>query len=143
VGNRLRLRKSPGGITWVDDCYNASPRAVEALLERFRRTPAEGRKVLVLGDMLELGPFEAPAHRQAGEDALGTVDLLVAVGPRAALAARAFADAGGTARECDTIEAVAAALRAYLRPGDWAAVKGSRGMRLERLFPLMEAVDAL
>lgn len=143
VGNRLRLRRSPDGVTWVDDCYNASPRAVEALLERFHRTPAGGRKVLVLGDMLELGPFEAPAHRQAGEDALGTADLLVAFGPRAAMAARAFADGGGTAAECETIEAVAQTLRGYLRPGDWVAVKGSRGMRLERLFPLMEAVDAV
>lgn len=143
VGNRLRLRRSPDGVTWVDDCYNASPRAVEALLERFHRTPAGGRKVLVLGDMLELGPFEAPAHRQAGEDALGTADLMVALGPRAALAARAFADGGGTAFACDTIEAVAQTLRSYLKPGDWVAVKGSRGMRLERLFPLMEAADAV
>ena len=143
VGNRLRLRRSPGGVTWVDDCYNASPHAVEALLERFRRTPAEGRKVLVLGDMLELGPFEAPAHRQAGEDALGTADLLVAFGPRAALAARTFADGGWEARECDTIETAARILREFLRPGDWVAVKGSRGMRLERLFPLMEADDAV
>jgi len=143
VGNRLRLRRSPDGVTWVDDCYNASPHAVKALLGRFHRTPAGGRKVLVLGDMLELGPFEAPAHRQAGEDALGTVDLLVAFGSRAALAARAFADGGGTAKECGTIETVAEALRAFLRAGDWVAVKGSRGMRLERLFPLMEADDAV
>jgi UDP-N-acetylmuramoyl-tripeptide--D-alanyl-D-alanine ligase len=143
VGNRLRLRRSPGGITWVDDCYNASPRAVEVLLDRFRRTPAEGRKALVLGDMLELGPFEAPAHRQAGEEALGVVELLVALGSRSALAARTFAAGGGRAVECDTIEAVADALGGFLRPGDWVAVKGSRGMRLERLFPLMEAVDAV
>ena len=143
VGNRLRLRRSPDGVTWVDDCYNASPHAVEALLERFRRTPAAGRKVFVLGDMLELGPFEGPAHRQAGEDALGTADLMVALGPRAALAARVFAAGGGTARECGTIEDVAATLKGFLRSGDWVAVKGSRGMRLERLFPLMEAVDAV
>jgi len=93
--------------------------------------------------MLELGPFEGPAHRQAGEEALGAVDLLVGFGPRAALAARAFAAGGGEARECDTVEAVAEVLRGYLRAGDWAAVKGSRGMRLERLFPLMEASDAV
>jgi UDP-N-acetylmuramoyl-tripeptide--D-alanyl-D-alanine ligase len=143
AGNRLRLRRSRSGVTFVDDCYNASPHAVEALLERFRRTPAEGRKAFVLGDMLELGPFEGPAHRQAGEDALGRVDLLVAFGPRAALAARAFAEASGTAIECGSVEAVAEALRSWLRPGDWVAVKGSRGMRLERLFPLMEVDDAV
>jgi len=120
----------PGGGTLIEDCYNANPPAMGAALADLCRRP--GRHVAVLADMLELGPDEAAFHRGVGGRArdLG-VDLLVAVGPRAA----AYPD-GADGVECvvfaDT-DAAVAGVPALIEPGDVVLVKGSRGMALERV----------
>ncbi len=120
----------PGGGTLIEDCYNANPPAMAAALADLCRRP--GRHVAVLADMLELGPDEAAFHRGVGERArdLG-VDLLVAVGPRAAsypegaegVEAVAFADT----------DAAVQGVPALIAPGDMVLVKGSRGMAMERV----------
>ena len=120
----------PGGGTLIEDCYNANPPAMHAALADLCRRP--GRHVAVLADMLELGPDEAEFHRGVGERArqLG-VDLLVAVGPRAA----SYPDgAQGVpsvmfASTDDAVEGVPA----LIEPGDVVLVKGSRGMAMERV----------
>jgi UDP-N-acetylmuramoyl-tripeptide--D-alanyl-D-alanine ligase len=119
------------GVTVVDDSYNASPEAVLRLLDLLAST--SGRKVAVLGEMLELGPTAVAFHRRVGDRAGCIADVVIAVGgePAAALAA-----AAGGLHVADA-EAALATLRPLLRPGDVVLVKGSRAIGLDRL------VDAL
>ena len=126
-GERVAL---PGGVTLINDCYNANPMSMVAALDELART-APGRRVAVLGDMLELGPDEARFHREVGAHAARAgVDVLVTVGPLAGAMAEGF----GHPAIC-TPDAAAAAgeLSAQLRAGDTVLVKGSRGVGLERV----------
>jgi UDP-N-acetylmuramyl pentapeptide synthase len=119
-GQRIEL---PGGIAVVDDCYNANPMSMRAALDDLA-TAAPGRRVAVLGDMLELGPESERFHREIGEYARERdVDLLVTVGPRAVAMQ-------GDQAVADAAEA-AALLPELLEPGDTVLVKGSRGVGLE------------
>jgi UDP-N-acetylmuramoyl-tripeptide--D-alanyl-D-alanine ligase len=123
-----------GGVTLVDDSYNASPRSVVAALELLGGLP--GRRGAVLGEMLELGEASEEGHRTVGEAAARTVDWLVVVGRDAAPIAEGALDAGmdpgrvSTARDAD---AVLATLPPRLRAGDVVLVKASRGIGLDRL----------
>jgi UDP-N-acetylmuramoyl-tripeptide--D-alanyl-D-alanine ligase len=131
-----RLRVLPGirQTTLIDDSYNAAPVSMRAALDLLGDLP--GRRVAVLGDMLELGAAEAAGHREVGCYAAGVVDVLVTVGARARLIAEAAQTAGMSAA---AVVAVATqtqavdALNALLEPGDVVLVKGSRGMELERM----------
>jgi UDP-N-acetylmuramyl pentapeptide synthase len=119
-GQRLEL---PGGVTIVNDCYNANPMSMRAALDDLAAA-APGRRVAVLGDMLELGPESERFHREIGRYARDRgVDLLVTVGPRAAAME-------GDQAVADAAEA-AAMLPELLADGDTVLVKGSRGVGLE------------
>jgi UDP-N-acetylmuramyl pentapeptide synthase len=123
-GQRIELA---GGIVVVDDCYNANPMSMRAALDDLAAS-ASGRRVAVLGDMLELGPDEARFHAEVGAHARGAgVELLVAVGPRAARMAEGY----GEVVAVPDAAAAAAAVPGLLRPGDTVLVKGSRGVGLE------------
>jgi UDP-N-acetylmuramoyl-tripeptide--D-alanyl-D-alanine ligase len=127
-----------GGVTIVDDSYNASPASVTAALELLGGLP--GRRVAVLGEMLELGDGAEDGHRRVGDAAGQTVDLLVVVGAGAAAIARGAQEAGLSVDAIVSVGDVDAALgelRARLRDGDVVLVKASRGIALDRL------VDAL
>src|SRR5439155_10791689 len=120
----------PGGGTLIADCYNANPLAMEAALADLAGRP--GRRVAVLGDMLELGPDERRYHREVGAAARAAgIDLLVAVGHRAAeyLEGADVLPSVHFASVEDAIEA----LPARLEPGDTVLLKASRGMALERV----------
>ena len=110
----------PGGITVIDDCYNANPMSMRAALSDLDATAARTgapRRVAVLGDMLELGPDERRYHRELGELASAAgVDLLVTVGPRAAAIADDFE--GESQVLADAPEA-AAIVPELLQEGDW------------------------
>lgn len=130
-----------GEITLVHDCYNSNPDSVERLLEFIRTLEWTGRKVAVLGSMLELGEESEPAHRQAGEQAAGAgLDAVFFVGPEMEAAYRAFCAAGGgTAGEWHRdLDPLAGRLRQTLRPGDLVVMKASRGVELERLIPVIQ-----
>lgn len=121
-----------GGLTVIDDTYNASPASVKAALETLDQV-ASGRRVAVLGDMLELGTYALAGHREVGQ-AAARVDLLLTVGTHARHI-REAAVAAGLAPEralhcADRAEALAI-LQRLLRPGDTVLVKGSRALRLE------------
>lgn len=124
------------GVTLVDDCYNSNPVAVDAALGALAMAGGR-RRVAFLGDMLELGPDAAALHRQTGERSAAGLDALVAVGPLSRALADGFAAAGKPAERFDDAAAAAAAVGALVRDGDAVLVKGSRGMRMERI------VDAL
>jgi UDP-N-acetylmuramoyl-tripeptide--D-alanyl-D-alanine ligase len=135
VGRRLRLERLPSGVQLVDDCYNANPASMSAALRTLLDLAAQGgRPVAVLGDMLELGAFEAEAHRALGEEAARAgVRALAAFGPRARGAAEAARAAGLDAFHTEDLDALVRWTKATLRPSDVLLVKGSRGMKLERL----------
>ncbi|HSL98129.1 MAG TPA: UDP-N-acetylmuramoyl-tripeptide--D-alanyl-D-alanine ligase [Candidatus Deferrimicrobiaceae bacterium] len=123
-----------GDVTIIDDAYNASPPSVTAALDMLAGLP--GRRVAVLGEMLELGRGSASGHRDVGIAAAATCDLLVVVGQGAAGIAAGARGAGlDTSRvvEVRDREAALDALRARLRDGDVVLVKASRGVELDRL----------
>jgi len=125
---RGQERALPGGVVVIDDCYNANPMSMRAALEHLAARAA-GRRVAVLGDMLELGEQERAYHEQVGREARAAgVALLVTVGPRAAAMAEAY---GGPVRAVDDAAAAASLLPTLVEPGDTVLVKGSRGVGLE------------
>ncbi len=130
---RGQVHALAGGVTLVDDSYNASPQAVLRMLDLLAETA--GRKVAVLGEMLELGERTGAYHREIGERAGAVCDVVVAVGggPAAALARAA----GGGARHVADADAAVRLLGGALRHGDVVLIKGSRGIGLDRV------VDAL
>jgi len=131
--------RDAGGVRILDDTYNANPASVLAALETLRGARNARRLVVVLGDMLELGDIAEAAHRDVGAAiAAAGVAELVGVGRHAGLAAEAARAAGLTeTHQTSTFEDTVALLLKRLAPGDAVLVKGSRGMRMERV------VDAL
>jgi UDP-N-acetylmuramoyl-tripeptide--D-alanyl-D-alanine ligase len=120
-----------GGVTVVNDCYNANPMSMRAALEHLAASPAE-RRIAVLGAMAELGPGAAGYHREVGRRAaeLG-IDLLVTVGEEALPYAERF---DGETRAVRTPEEAGALLEELARPGDRVLVKASRSVGLERVL---------
>jgi UDP-N-acetylmuramoyl-tripeptide--D-alanyl-D-alanine ligase len=134
-GERRRL---PGGVTLIDDSYNANPSSMRAALDDLAASgPPDRRRVAVLGDMLELGPEAPELHREAGRHAsrIG-VDLLVTVGPLAAAMAPEF---GQQVRSVAGAREAAALVSALVRDGDIVLVKGSRGVGLEAVCQALSA----
>jgi UDP-N-acetylmuramoyl-tripeptide--D-alanyl-D-alanine ligase len=126
--HRGEVRRLGEGVVLLDDCYNSSPEALEAAIAALSLLPG-GRRVAVLGDMLELGEREAELHREVGgQAAAASVDLLVTVGPRAVAMLDRFD--GESYAVADAAEAAALAGE-LLEPGDVVLVKGSRGVGLE------------
>ncbi len=132
-GNLVPLAK---GARLIDDSYNSNPIALETALKSLTLLPAT-RRVAVLGDMLELGAKEREFHLEAGRTAaLSGWDLLVTVGPLAGLMAEGAAAAGMDRARivsfADSGEA-ARAVPPLVAAGDLVLVKGSRGVKMERI----------
>jgi UDP-N-acetylmuramoyl-tripeptide--D-alanyl-D-alanine ligase len=123
------------GILLVDDSYNSSPPALASVLETMRLSNPRGRRVLVMGDMLELGPMKTALHREAGRRAgAAGVQMLVAVGMLSRETAEAARRAGvGEVHHHVDSASCAKALGDLLGDGDLIVVKGSRGMRMGRV----------
>jgi UDP-N-acetylmuramoyl-tripeptide--D-alanyl-D-alanine ligase len=130
---RGRMYRLSGGVFLVDDTYNSNPAAMASVLQTVRATSVPGRKIVVMGDMLELGHDETPFHRVAGEQAAAAgVDVLVGVGTRARAALEAARRAGiREAHSAEDATEAARSVRERVRPGDLVVVKGSRGVHLE------------
>jgi UDP-N-acetylmuramoyl-tripeptide--D-alanyl-D-alanine ligase len=135
-GERVALAT---GATIVNDCYNASPLSMRAALDELASHGTAGRRVAVLGDMLELGRESEALHREIGEAAAEAgVDVLVTVGPRSVVMLDAFE--GESYAVADAAEAAALAGE-LIEPGDVVLVKASRGVGLEVVAEaLQEAV---
>lgn len=134
---RLSLAEHQGVLV-MDDSYNANPASVRAALEVLAGVQRSGRKIVVLGDMLELGMQSEDLHREAGRWlAQSRVDLLLAVGPGARLALAAAWEEGlpsECGRAFPTPEEAGEHLLGWARPGDTVLLKGSRGMQMERVL---------
>ncbi len=127
---RTQIKVSSGGGTILDDAYNANPASMFAALELL--SEMTGRRLALLGDMLELGSAEAESHRAVGEAAARVCDLLFSVGPRGELIAAAARAVGGIdVTHFDTKEEAVSALRTVIGPGDILLVKASHGLALE------------
>jgi UDP-N-acetylmuramoyl-tripeptide--D-alanyl-D-alanine ligase len=134
--HRGRVLEGAGGVLVLDDCYNAAPDSMRAALAVLAGHRA-GRRVAVLGDMLELGDRSEPEHLAVGALAADSgLGLLITVGEAARAIARTVLSSAGSAcgviSYADSAEA-ASALPALVQPGDVVLVKGSRGIRLERV----------
>jgi UDP-N-acetylmuramoyl-tripeptide--D-alanyl-D-alanine ligase len=136
VAAQLRLIAVPAenGTTILDDTYNASPYSSLAALNLLAEL--SGRKIAVLGDMLELGEMEVQGHQVVGGRAAQVVDLLVAVGTRGHWIGEEALQAGLSKDQvlfaANNAEAIDA-LRQAMRPGDVILVKGSRGAKMEEI----------
>ena len=129
---RMELATSPTGIVVINDAYNANPDSMRAALASLGAYRPAGRRIAVLGDMLELGSHSEAEHAALADLAVTAgIDLLVAVGPHSAVTA-AHAERAGivTLHAADRDEAQAL-VTAHARPGDAVLVKASRGIGLE------------
>jgi len=125
------------GVLFILDCYNSNPAAMRAALRSFLCERNGGRKVVVCGDMLELGEASTELHRELGRDlADSPADVLVAVGRRAWNVMKGWHSRGRSLRTALYFPSAEPAWRPLwrrLRPGDAVLVKGSRAMHLETI----------
>jgi len=138
---KMRLQLSEcGGVTVLDDSYNANADSMGTALRVLSELPCKGRRVAVLGDMGELGASAAAAHAETGRNAAEwRVDQLFAVGQMAGVVAGA-ARAAGLSRvlEFADVESAGRAVKSFLRPGDVVLLKASRAMQLERVVEMLK-----
>jgi UDP-N-acetylmuramoyl-tripeptide--D-alanyl-D-alanine ligase len=136
---RLAAVRSHTGALLLDDTYNASPESMLAALNLL--SELDGRKVAVLGDMLELGPYERGGHEMVGLRAAQVADILLTLGERAHIFADAARRAGMKRTaifEFDEFEPLMEWLRTNLTKNDTVLIKGSHGLRMDRITNLLE-----
>jgi len=136
IQGRMNFFPLPCGGVLLDDSYNANPLSVAAALSALAGLKGQGRRVAVLGDMLELGDEAAQLHQQIGTQAAAVADLLIAVGNFAAEICRGAAAGGLTAEQLVMVadaEQAVEYLHANQRSGDRILIKGSRGVKLDRV----------
>jgi UDP-N-acetylmuramoyl-tripeptide--D-alanyl-D-alanine ligase len=131
---RLVVVPGPRGSRLLDDSYNSSPDSALAALNLL--ADLDGRRVAVLGDMLELGEAEVAGHRLVGRRAADVADILIVVGRRARMIGEEALAVGMPAERVHLLEDTPAAiplLEELVREGDIVLVKGSLGMRMDRI----------
>ncbi len=139
---RMRILAGMNGSTIIDDSYNASPAAVTSALESLGAARATGRKIVVLGDMLELGAHSIAAHQAVGVQVAAVANIYITVGVRMLKAAAEAQAAHGTVAYVATLKTSLEAgegLRQLLQPGDLVLIKGSQSTRMERAVEMVLA----
>ena len=132
-GARMRVVRLPDRRVILDDCYNANPQSVAAALEILAKTECDQR-IAVLGDVGELGGLSERAHYNMGAlAAMLGIDLVAAIGPKAAKIADGAAQSGGAALHFATKEEALPELRRQLKPNTAMLVKASHAMRFDQL----------
>jgi len=137
---RMQTIQLANDITLIDDTYNASPASMLAALAFLKNLP--GRRVAILGDMLELGPYEQSGHQSVGDYLPEAADLVILVGPRSEIIAQA-AQAKGFPKENihwypDSSQAANPAVNA-VEHGDVILIKGSNSMRMHTILDAIKA----
>jgi UDP-N-acetylmuramoyl-tripeptide--D-alanyl-D-alanine ligase len=143
----MAILEGMNGSTIIDDTYNASPKATEHGLKTLQELDCKGKKIAVLGDMLELGDYTKEEHYKIGKLAGSIAHLLLTVGVRARGIAEGALDAkmkDDYILECDTSIDAGKELVTRLEPGDVVYLKGSQSMRMERAVKMIlsETYDA-
>jgi UDP-N-acetylmuramoyl-tripeptide--D-alanyl-D-alanine ligase len=136
------------GISVINDCYNSSPEALNSMTQLLAATPGYRRRIIAAGEMLELGASSAELHRECGRriaalgHGAGSIDWIFGVQGHAADLLQAAVEAGhpqGRAQFFGNSQDAAKAIEQFVQPGDLLLLKGSRGVRMERI---LEALDA-
>jgi UDP-N-acetylmuramoyl-tripeptide--D-alanyl-D-alanine ligase len=126
------------GATIINDCYNSNPRALEAMIDTLASMKAE-RRILVVGEMLELGPTAEALHRECGKYAAEKkIDMVIGVRGMARAVAEAACGSGTQAQFVETPEQAGEWLARNLRQGDAVLLKASRGVKLERAIDMLQ-----
>ena len=131
---RMRLLRGINGSFIIDDTYNSSPYACESALKTLGEVKCSGRKIAVLGDMLELGRHTEEAHKSVGKIAKENIDALIIVGPRAEKTKEGAIEAGMNKKnifEFFDSHKAGEFLKAFVQKDDFVLIKGSQGMRME------------
>jgi len=136
VSGRFVLHRHQN-FTLVDDCYNANPGSMHSALETLERISGDADRILVLGDMLELGTFSRQAHLELGRRAAHISPRLICITGDFCLWVKQAAEEEGYPAEqiliFDDAQMLADKIISLIRGGEWVLVKGSRGMALERV----------
>jgi len=141
-GGRLRLFKDlPAGIQVIDDTYNANPSSMRAAFSTLVDLGKATRCIAVLGDMYELGDQAESFHRETGREAAAAgIEWILALGEMAEAIVEGAKSAGAGAEAFTDIAQLNEVLEAGLNEGDWILVKGSRGMKMERVVRFLEGL---
>ncbi|MCH5288883.1 MAG: UDP-N-acetylmuramoyl-tripeptide--D-alanyl-D-alanine ligase [Treponema sp.] len=151
LGARSRIVRAANGVTILADCYNANPDSMEKAIAFCTDVQIQGKKYFILGDMLELGDASCAAHKRIGEMiARSDADMAIFVGAEMRSAYDEAVRVGSitcdyvTEYGDDALAAVARNINAVVQPGDLILLKGSHGIGLERLVPLLtgQSVEA-
>jgi UDP-N-acetylmuramoyl-tripeptide--D-alanyl-D-alanine ligase len=127
-----------GGAIIINDCYNSNPMALNAMIDTLASMKAQ-RRILVAGEMLELGPAAETLHRESGRHAAEKkIDVVIGVRGLAQSLAEGACGAGVQAQFLETPDLAGAWLARELRPGDAVLLKASRGVKLERALDVLK-----
>ena len=131
---RLQIREE-AGVTFIDDTYNASPASMKAALQVLSATPARGKRIAVLADMLELGPDAPKYHYETGQyGCTQKVDLVCVIGTLGREIGRAYQEVGIPVIFCESNTEAVDALKTEIHEGDIILLKGSNGMHLNEVL---------
>jgi UDP-N-acetylmuramoyl-tripeptide--D-alanyl-D-alanine ligase len=136
---RLVAVRSKTGALILDDTYNASPESMLAAINLLDEM--DGRKIAVLGDMLELGPYEKQGHDMVGMRVAQVAKLLITLGPRAHIIAESARRAGmksSSVLEFEELDPIVDWLNKNLLNNDSVLIKGSHGLRMDRITATLE-----
>jgi UDP-N-acetylmuramoyl-tripeptide--D-alanyl-D-alanine ligase len=137
---RMRLLKGINDSIIIDDTYNSSPLACESALKTIKEIKMKGRRIAVLGDMLELGKHTVEAHKNIGKIAKDIVEILIVVGPRAKSIEEGALEEGMKQEnifEFLNSNEAGEFVKSFVKTGDIVLVKGSQGVRMEKVTEAM------
>ena len=129
-----------GGATIYDDTYNSNPFALGRALTLMSEADVTGRRIAVIGDMLELGDKELDYHRDAGRAVPNTIDTVIGVGKRSRALLDGAREAGlgdDKLHHFDDAQSAGEFLKTFIRPGDLVLIKASRGIGLDRTVNIL------
>jgi UDP-N-acetylmuramoyl-tripeptide--D-alanyl-D-alanine ligase len=127
------------GATIYDDTYNSNPYALKRALELMTQADIRGRRIAVIGDMLELGEQELEFHRESGKAIPGSIDMVIGVGKRTNALLEGAREAGHkNLHHFDDAKSAGEFLKGEIREGDLVLIKGSRGVGLDRIVTMLE-----
>jgi UDP-N-acetylmuramoyl-tripeptide--D-alanyl-D-alanine ligase len=137
---RMNVVRGVSNTVIIDDTYNSSPVALEFALKTLKETLTKGRKIAVLGDMLELGSYSVNSHKEGGKLVAESADVLLTVGVRARDFKESALEAGmskDSAWSFATSTEAGEFLKEFIKEGDIILVKGSQGVRMEKAVAII------
>ena len=143
---RSEILTLPGGVTVINDCYNSNPLAMERMLETLAAWPGARRRIVVAGEMLELGPTSPELHRAVGRKcAKAGVEWAIGVQGAAQFFVEGAVEGGvppSHAQFFPDAKSAGEFCRTLIAPGDVILVKGSRGVHLETVIEMLKKQEA-